>query len=191
MATLEQLSAALVKADAAGNAADAKVFADAIRQMQTAPSGGVPVGRSSPGMLDFLSAPFQMGQALASKPRAEQAAFIAPTVEALGAAGGGLMGAPLGPVGAIGGAGAGYAGAKGLMRLIGGTNVAEPVSKTAQRVASDVAEGATMEVGGQLAGKALGYAAGKVADLRQLPDQKAAKLAQKALGNDLPQVLNI
>jgi hypothetical protein len=35
MATIEELSAALVKADAAGNAADAKVFADAIRQMRS------------------------------------------------------------------------------------------------------------------------------------------------------------
>lgn len=34
MATIEQLTAALVKADAAGNAADAKVFADAIRKMR-------------------------------------------------------------------------------------------------------------------------------------------------------------
>ena len=34
MATLEELSAALVKADAAGNAADAQAFADAIRQMR-------------------------------------------------------------------------------------------------------------------------------------------------------------
>lgn len=42
MATLEQLSAALVKADAAGNSADAKVFADAIRQMQAAPTSGIP-----------------------------------------------------------------------------------------------------------------------------------------------------
>jgi len=42
MATLEQLSAALVKADAAGNTADAKAFADAIRQMQAAPSAGIP-----------------------------------------------------------------------------------------------------------------------------------------------------
>lgn len=36
MATLEQLSAALVKADAAGNSADAKVFADEIRKMRSA-----------------------------------------------------------------------------------------------------------------------------------------------------------
>ena len=34
MATLEELSAALVKADAAGNAADAKVFADEIRRIR-------------------------------------------------------------------------------------------------------------------------------------------------------------
>lgn len=38
MATLEQLSAALIKADAAGNAADAKVFADEIRKMRAAPA---------------------------------------------------------------------------------------------------------------------------------------------------------
>lgn len=36
MATLEQLSAALVKADAAGNTEDAKVLADAIRKMRAA-----------------------------------------------------------------------------------------------------------------------------------------------------------
>jgi len=39
MATLEQLSAALVKADAAGNAEDAKALADAIRQMRTSSEG--------------------------------------------------------------------------------------------------------------------------------------------------------
>ncbi len=38
MATLEQLSAALIKADAAGNTADAKAFADEIRRMRTATS---------------------------------------------------------------------------------------------------------------------------------------------------------
>ena len=43
MATIEELSAALVKADAAGNAADAKAFADAIRSMrasEVAPTSG-------------------------------------------------------------------------------------------------------------------------------------------------------
>ena len=37
MATLEQLINGLRKADAAGNADDAKLFADAIRQMQAEP----------------------------------------------------------------------------------------------------------------------------------------------------------
>lgn len=37
MATIEQLSAALIKADAAGNTADAKVFADEIRKMRAEP----------------------------------------------------------------------------------------------------------------------------------------------------------
>jgi hypothetical protein len=37
MATIEQLSAALIKADAAGNSADAKVFADEIRRLRAAP----------------------------------------------------------------------------------------------------------------------------------------------------------
>jgi hypothetical protein len=36
MATIEELSSALIKADAAGNAEDAKAFADAIRKMRTA-----------------------------------------------------------------------------------------------------------------------------------------------------------
>lgn len=42
MATLEQLSEALVKADAAGNTADAKAFADEIRRMRTAPAQAKP-----------------------------------------------------------------------------------------------------------------------------------------------------
>lgn len=55
MATIEELSAALIKADAAGNAADAKIFADAIRQMRSQPAAEpvasqIPVER--PGMLE-------------------------------------------------------------------------------------------------------------------------------------------
>jgi hypothetical protein len=78
-----------------------------------------PLPKSSP--LDFLSAPFEMGQTLAAKPRAEQAAFIEPTVEALGTAGGVLLGSPGGPPGQIFGAGVGYATAKELMRHVAGT----------------------------------------------------------------------
>jgi len=61
MATLEQLSSALVKADAAGNTADAKAFADAIRQMQAAPveaappvQSEIPGARREPGFLTQL-----------------------------------------------------------------------------------------------------------------------------------------
>ena len=56
MATLEQLSAALVKADAAGNAEDAKAFADAIRQMR-APSEGMPSGREMSMGEAFMQVP--------------------------------------------------------------------------------------------------------------------------------------
>jgi hypothetical protein len=63
MATLEQLSSALVKADAAGNVADAKALADAIRQMQAAPvaaPSGIPTARQAP------SAVTQLGRSAAS-----------------------------------------------------------------------------------------------------------------------------
>ena len=50
MATLEELSAALVKADAAGNAADAQAFADAIRQMR----GGIPAPRKTGTAADLI-----------------------------------------------------------------------------------------------------------------------------------------
>lgn len=119
-----------------------------------------------PGAFDFLSAPFEMGASLAAKPRAEQAEFIAPTVEALGAAAGGTLAAPLGPLGSVVGAGAGYAGAKGLMRLIGGTNTPETIPQTALRVGGDVGLGALQEVGGRAAiaqlGEAIKYAGPKV-----------------------------
>ena len=124
-------------------------------QIGMPPQSGIPVGRKS-GMFDFMSAPFEMGQTLAAKPRAEQAEFIAPAVEALGAAGGGMMAAPLGPLGSVAGAGAGYAAAKGLMRSIAGTNTPETIPETAMRVGGDVGMGALQEVGGRAAISALG-----------------------------------
>ena len=50
MATLDQLHAALVKADAAGNADDAKVFADEIRKMRGTPAPEV----KEPGLLSSI-----------------------------------------------------------------------------------------------------------------------------------------
>ena len=62
MATIEQLSAALIKADAAGNTADAKAFADEIRRMQAAPQEFIvqtPEGRSVGVDVQFPAAPAQ------------------------------------------------------------------------------------------------------------------------------------
>ena len=206
MATLEQLSAALVKADAAGNAADAKAFADAIRQMQAEPTGGIPVGRTASTQEGTMGA--YVSRQPAIEPTMTQKVYqairpyVAPIVEAGGAIGGGILGGTAGTfgagpvgtaVGGVTGAGLGYGAAKELMQLadvniggqpqrVGTAQVTEPLK--------NIVEGATMEVGGQLAGKALGYAAGKIADLRQIPVQKAATIARNALGPDLPVVLN-
>jgi hypothetical protein len=150
MATLEQLSAALVKADAAGNAADAKAFADEIRRMRaTQAPAEAPAARGQAGMFDILSAPFEMGAALAAKPRKEQVEFIAPAVEALGSAGGAIVGTGAGPLGTVVGAGAGYAGAKELLRLAAGESGRETLPQAAVRQAQNVLEGATMEAFGR------------------------------------------
>lgn len=151
MATLEQLSAALVKADAAGNAADAKALADAIRQMQAQPQtrGTVPAEESK-------------GLYGAVRP------YIAPLVETGGLIAGGLIGAGAGTlvgpgpgnaVGGVAGAGLGYGIAKEALNLAdvylgdkaprtGAAQVVEPVE--------NILTGATMQVGGAVAGQALG-----------------------------------
>ncbi len=184
MATLEQLSAALVKADAAGNAEDAKAFADAIRQMQ-APTPPTSVE----GM------PMAPRQELTTGQKIYQAArpYIEPTATALGAVGGGLVGAPMGPLGAVGGAGLGYGIAKQAMTAadvgMGMRPAAQGLDIVAEPV-KNVLEGATYEAGGRVVAPLLGKAAGAVMDLRQIPQQKAAEIARNALGKDLPDVLN-
>ena len=205
MATLEQLSAALVKADAAGNVEDAKALANAIRQMRAekmpapftastqegtmdAYTRRRPPPKSSP--LDFLSAPFEMGQTLADKSRKEQVEFIAPTVEALGGAGGAIVGTGAGPLGTVVGAGAGYAGAKELMRLVAGEGGGETMPQAAARQTKNVLEGATMETGGRVVAPLLGKAAGKVMDVFRSPELKAVTIAREALQSDVPAVLN-
>jgi hypothetical protein len=128
--------------------------------------------------------------------------FITPTVEMLGAAGGGLLGAGAGTLvapgvgtatGAVGGAGLGYGMAKEALNLadiyIGGKAPRQGAAQVTEPV-RNVLEGATYEAGGRLVGPAVGYVAGKVTDLRQIPKQKAAAIAQKALGDDLPNVIN-
>jgi len=60
MATIEQLSAALIKADAAGNTADAKALADEIRRMRATPQEftiQTPEGRNVSVDVQFPAAP--------------------------------------------------------------------------------------------------------------------------------------
>ena len=105
--------------------------------------------RGRAGMFDILSAPFEMGMSLAAKPRKEQVEFIAPAVEALGSAGGAIVGTGAGPLGTVVGAGAGYAGAKELLRLAAGESGRETLPQAATRQAQNVLEGATMEAFGR------------------------------------------
>ena len=119
--------------------------------------------------------------------------YVAPTVEALGAVGGGVLGAPLGPLGVVGGAGLGYGMAKEALNLadvyIGG-KAPRTAAATVTEPIQNVLEGATMEAGGRVVAQGLGAAVGKVADMRQMAKQKAADIARNALGKDLPDVLN-
>jgi len=121
--------------------------------------------------------------------------MVRPTVEALGAAGGGVLGTPLGPAGIVGGAGLGYGVAKGGLDIaeqaLGYQRAPTSVGEALKRGAEDVLTGATFEAGGRiLSQRVLPAVVGKVMDLRQIPKQKAAKMAQEAMGEDLPKVLN-
>jgi len=150
--------------------------------------------RGKAGMFDMLSAPFEMGMELANKPRAEQAAFIAPTVEALGAGGGAMLGSMGGPLGAVTGAGAGYAGAKELMRYAAGTATPETLPQASQRVAENAITGAAMEAGGRAiigpiidkAAKAAGWVFDTVSG--NLLQVRAGKIIRQIAGADLDAV---
>jgi len=90
--------------------------------------------------------------------------YVAPTIEALGSAGGALLGAPLGPPGVVGGAGLGYGLAKEALELgdvyLGGK---EPRKGAAIAIepTKNVLEGATYEAGGRVIAPLLGKAIGK------------------------------
>src|SRR5574343_304214 len=127
--------------------------------------------------------------------------FVAPTLEALGAGGGALLGGAagtvLGPVGtatgAVGGAGLGYGIAKEALELadvyLGGKAPRQGAAQVIEPV-RNILEGATFEAGGRVAGPLIQKGVGKLADLRKIPQTKAADIARNALGPDLPEVLN-
>jgi len=128
--------------------------------------------------------------------------YVAPLVEAGGAIGGGLLGAGAGTFGAgpvgtaaggVAGAGLGYGIAKeGLEAADVAMGMKAPRQGAAQVVepVRNILEGSTFEAGGKVLGQALGYVGGKIADLRQIPLQKASKIVKDALGPDLEQVNN-
>jgi hypothetical protein len=164
-----------------------KLFGAAPAQPQPqAPTNEIPTRQRS-GPLDFLTIPFQMGESLAQKPRKEQVEFIAPAVEALGTAGGAVLGTAAGPLGTLAGAGAGFAGAKELMRLAAGDAGAETLPQSAARQAKNVLEGATMEAFGRgVVAPVIGKGAEYVSKLRNV------KLDQyvKAIGDKGDEIVN-
>jgi hypothetical protein len=202
MATLEQLSAALVKADAAGNTADAKALADAIRQMRAAPvlpqSMQPSVGQVAPDAVPGARQNLTIGQRVYQAVRP----YVAPLVEAGGAIGGGLLGGTAGTFGAgpvgtaaggVAGAGLGYGIAKEALQAADvAMGVAQPRTGVAlvTEPTRNVLEGATFEAGGRVLGPVIGKVVGKTADFRNIPANKAAEIARNALGPDLPEVLN-
>lgn len=115
---------------------------------------------------------------------------VAPTVQAVGSVAGGVLGAPLGPAGVVGGAGLGYGMAEEALKLgdiyLGGMT---PDQAQTQPI-RNILEGATFEAGGRALGPVFGYVGGKIADLRAIPQQRAAKLAKEAVGSDLKAVVN-
>ena len=116
---------------------------------------------------------------------------VTPTIEALSAVGGGVLGAPLGPMGIVGGAGLGYGIGKEILKLgdtyLGGeTPDQDPIQPI-----KNILEGATYEAGGRVVAPLLSKGVGKAFDLMQVSKQKAGSLARLSLGKDIPDVLKI
>ena len=202
MATLEQLTAALIKADAAGNAADAKELADEIRRVRAAPAAPEVPTALQPSARVETGMPGPR-QDLTTGQRIYQAArpYVAPLVEAGGAIAGGLVGTaagvPTSPVGmatlGVAGAGLGYGMAKEGLEMADVAMGMKPPRQGAAQIVEpvrNVVEGGLYETAGRLLGPAVSYVGGKIADLRQIPQQKAAKIVKEALGPDLEQVTN-
>lgn len=122
--------------------------------------------------------------------------YAGPTLEAGGALAGGLIGAgtmlPTGPGAIAGGAvgsGLGYSFVRQGLNMLdqyAGRREAPTVQNALTQPVVDTLEGATYEVAGPLIGRALAGAASKVVNLKNVPKQRAARIAREALGPDLP-----
>jgi hypothetical protein len=123
--------------------------------------------------------------------------MLGPTLEAGGAIGGAILGAPFGPAGVVAGSALGYGTTAGALRQadIALGNVPEMTPMEGISAGTrDLLMGAIFEAGGQVAApyvdKALQMGAkgmGWLADLltRQLGEQKAAKILRDSLGVDV------
>lgn len=146
MATIEQLSAALIKADAAGNAADAKAFADEIRRLR----GAAPAAQV-PGAGPYQAPPAQASEVPMGRRAIE---LVRPTVEALGTVGGAAIGTAGAPgLGTLLGAGAGYSAARGgldvLEEKLGYKQPPASLEEALVTRGREALSGATMEAAGR------------------------------------------
>jgi hypothetical protein len=127
-----------------------------------------------------------------------------PTVEALTTIGGGALGAPLGPAGVVGGAGLGYGIGQELLQQADvalGLRQPRTTEQMITEPAKNILIGGTFEAGGRVAGPILAKGAekigevvskvaGKVADIRNVPKQKAANILRQSVGGEVDEVVN-
>lgn len=193
MATLEELSAALVKADAAGNTADAQAFADAIRQMRGVSVPTAKTGADAIPGQRYKAPPAEPDRDLTTGQKIYRKAkeFLSPTFEALATTGGGIAGTALGPVGSALGSGLGYGAAKEVERLgdiyLGGTTPEQAQTQPVQ----NVMEGAVGDLAGRViaapvidkAAKAAGWVWDAVGG--RLVQVRAGKIIRQIAGADL------
>jgi len=155
MATYDQVIEALRNADAQGNVEDARALAQIASSMRQQAPAQAPVSQTPP--------PPTSAQTMYRNVRD----VVAPTVEMLGAAGGGLLGTPLGPMGVVGGAGLGYGIAKEALQLgdvyFGGQQPRQGAEAITQPI-GNILEGATYEAGGRAVAPYIGSAVQKVTE---------------------------
>jgi hypothetical protein len=106
------------------------------------------------------SSPWEVGQVPTVREVVGAASPVyRPVLETGGLLGGGVLGAPTGPVGGVAGAGLGYGIGKGVADRLdeyAGVKARKSTAINLLTAAKDVGTGATMEMGGQAAGKAIG-----------------------------------
>ena len=161
-----------------------KLFAAPQQAIPSAPPGQIP------GAGPYVAPPPAAGGVPVGR---QVIQTIRPAVEAAGAVGGATLGTAAAPgFGTVAGGGLGYGIAKGgldvLEQALGYQTPPATAEEAVTRGARDVVMGGAFEAGGRIAAPLIGRAAGAIADLRQIPLQKAAKMARESLGRDLDAV---